>query len=64
MPDSKTKRQHNQETPLRPGARTEPSEQPRANFKPTDKPLAVFDDLEFKDREKLVNKLIDRLKDL
>lgn len=64
MPDSKTKHQHNQDSPLRSGARIEPSEQPRANFKIADKPLAVLDDLELRDREKLVNKLIDRLKDL
>jgi len=64
MSDSKTKRQHNQDSLIKPGARTEPGEQQRANFKPSDKPLAVYDDLELRDREKLVNKLIDRLKDL
>ncbi|HWQ04589.1 MAG TPA: hypothetical protein VN452_04465 [Longilinea sp.] len=64
MPDPKTKRHHNQDSPLMSGARTEPGEQSRANFKPADKPLAVYDDLELRDREKLVNKLIDRLKDL
>jgi hypothetical protein len=64
MSDSKTKRHHDQDTQLKPGKRTESGEQPRANFKPADRPLAVYDNLELGDREKLVNKLIDRLKEL
>jgi hypothetical protein len=64
MPDSKTKRTYDQDTLAIPGLRLEPTDPARPNPKSGNKRSSRYDELEKPEREKLVNKLIDRLKGL
>lgn len=64
MPDSKTNRKYDQDTLAIPGLRLEPSEPTRSAAKSNQKRSARYEELEKPEQEKLVNKLIDRLKDL
>ena len=64
MPDSKTKRTYDQDTLAIPGLRLEPGESVRPASKSGQKRAARYDDLEKPDQEKLVNRIIDRLKGL
>lgn len=64
MPDSKNKRTYNQDNLTIPGLRLEPTDPVRPNSKPGNKRSSRYDELEKPEREKLVNKIIDRLKGL
>ena len=64
MPDSKTKRTYDQDTLAIPGLRLEPSESVHPASKSGQKRSASYDDLEEPEQERLVNKIIDRLKGL
>ena len=64
MPDSKTKRTYDQDTLAIPGLRLEPGESAHPASKSGQKRAVRYDDLEKPEQEKLVNKIIDRLKGL
>lgn len=64
MPDSKTNRTYDQDTLAISGLRLEPNEPTRSAAKSNQKRSARYEELEKPEQEKLVNKLIDRLKDL
>jgi hypothetical protein len=64
MPDSKNKRTYEQDTLLIPGLHLESSSPARTTTRASVNTSSRYDDQERADREKLVNKLIDHLKDL